>query len=81
MLVATDGTRKFILERGKYKAVSGERITLVPGPIRERRLVRRIYDLYVKERLSPKAIADKFNREGIQATLRRPAARVRPDRI
>jgi DNA invertase Pin-like site-specific DNA recombinase len=64
MLVGTDGTQGLILERGMRKALSGERIILVPGPAHEQRLVRRIFRLYAQSHLTSAAIAARLNREG-----------------
>jgi DNA invertase Pin-like site-specific DNA recombinase len=60
LLVGTNGKPKLILEPGQRKAIQGERIILVPGPIEEVRTVRRIFKLYNKGHPT-RAIMDILN--------------------
>lgn len=53
------------LERGEAKALQGQRVRLVPGPDAEVATVRRIYDLFVRERLTRTAIARRLNAERV----------------
>jgi len=63
MLVSSDGAPRMILEPGMHKALSTERVLMVPGPMSERRLVRRVYRLYTKHHLTAAEIANRLNRE------------------
>src|SRR5713226_2561849 len=55
MLVAADGTRRGVLDRGLRKAISSDRIVLAPGPSDEVKMVRRIFRLYVQRQQTPRA--------------------------
>jgi DNA invertase Pin-like site-specific DNA recombinase len=61
LLISTDGKPKLILQRGERKAIVGERIMLVPGPIEEVRTVQRIFRLDNKG-LPTRAIVDVLNK-------------------
>lgn len=52
--------------RGERKGFQGDRVVLLPGPESERRLVRRIYRMYVAG-VTSDAIADRLNAEGVEA--------------
>jgi DNA invertase Pin-like site-specific DNA recombinase len=65
MLVGTDGIRKGILSPGEWKAIRGGRTILVPGPDHEVATVRRIFDLFVNQRLTRTQIANLLNAEGV----------------
>jgi len=64
MLLGTDGTRKRILHPGELKNVAGEHVTLVPGPAREVRIVRWMFEEYLR---NPNCnhIARELNRRGV----------------
>jgi DNA invertase Pin-like site-specific DNA recombinase len=47
LLVSEEGEPKMRLRQGEVKAVHTDRVKLIPGPRREVRLVREIYDLYL----------------------------------
>lgn len=63
MLVSADRTPRMMLEPGMHKALSVDRVLMVPGPASERRLVRRIFRLYAEQHLTIAGIADKLNEE------------------
>ncbi|WP_368309843.1 recombinase family protein [Luteibacter sp. CQ10] len=64
MLLGSDGTRKRILHPGELKNVAGEHVTLVPGPAREVRIVRWMFEEYLR---NPNCnhIARELNRRGV----------------
>jgi DNA invertase Pin-like site-specific DNA recombinase len=64
MLIGEDGKPRGVLGIHQYKAIRGERMILVPGPPNEVKTIHRIFRLFIKERLSPRAIADILNAEG-----------------
>lgn len=64
MLVDEDGRHRRILRPGQHKAVNTDRTIVVPGPPSEIALVRRIFDLYVTERLCFQEIARRLNAGG-----------------
>jgi len=64
MLVDEQGNRRRILRSGQHKAVNTDRTIVVPGPPSEIALVKRIFELYVDERLSFQAIARRLNASG-----------------
>ncbi|MDX1001535.1 recombinase family protein [Sinorhizobium medicae] len=65
MLVDQNGVAKGELARGEYKSITTDRVILVPGPDSEADVVRRIYDLFVREHIPEKEIADLLNAEGV----------------
>jgi DNA invertase Pin-like site-specific DNA recombinase len=65
MAISADGKRKTVLESGQYKAVSTDRIVLVPGPKEEVACVRHIYRSLLYERKRPSEIARDLNRRRI----------------
>ncbi|OQW59448.1 MAG: hypothetical protein A4S14_05660 [Proteobacteria bacterium SG_bin9] len=69
-----DENRKTTLElnTGEWKRLQFERTILVPGPDSETNAIRRMYDLYVKERLKPTDIVRKLNDEGVPGVFGRP---------
>lgn len=73
-LVSADGKRDRILQDGEYKGISTDRIILVPGPARELKVVRDIYDMYLRSRGTLRAwrIAAEMNRRGIVYRTAKP---------
>lgn len=59
-----DGSPREVLQAGEWKGLSGGRVSLVPGPPKEVRVIRRIFALRL-ERLSTRAIADRLNADRI----------------
>jgi DNA invertase Pin-like site-specific DNA recombinase len=72
MLLGPDGKPRRLLGLHEYKAVRTERMTLVPGPPREVKTVRRIFRLFIEKGMSPQEIADQLNREGKNNSHGRP---------
>jgi DNA invertase Pin-like site-specific DNA recombinase len=65
MVVAPDGTKKGILERGVKKFERTDRILLVPGPAEEIAVVNRIYDMAVNKHMFIEHIARQLNRDNV----------------
>jgi hypothetical protein len=60
------------MPKGTLKALQGERIIFTLGTITEIRLVRRIFRLYVRHGMKPRAIAERFNKDGHRGPNGRP---------
>jgi DNA invertase Pin-like site-specific DNA recombinase len=60
-----DGTVRGLLEPGQYKMLSTDKVVIVPGPPEELAVIRRIFDLFVRRKLSLKEIARTLRSEGI----------------
>jgi len=71
-LVDACGNRRGILAAGEYKSIATDRVTLVPGPLQEVAIVRRIYEDYVERDKGRVAIAAALNREGVKSENGRP---------
>jgi DNA invertase Pin-like site-specific DNA recombinase len=63
-----------LLETGQRKALQTDRIVLRPGPVSERKIVRRIFRLLVNERKGFKEIATKLNASQLKTSLGNPWA-------
>jgi DNA invertase Pin-like site-specific DNA recombinase len=63
--VAPDGRPMKIMEPGERKNFAGCRIVLVPGPPEETAVVRRIFDLFVRQERNSVQIAAVLNARGI----------------
>ncbi|MEH6437353.1 recombinase family protein [Massilia sp. DD77] len=66
------GTPREILQYGESKVVATDRVILVWGPAEEVAVVRRIYDLYLRVRLSEGTIVRRLNSEQIPSEFGRP---------
>jgi DNA invertase Pin-like site-specific DNA recombinase len=80
MLVDEAGKPKSLLRRGEHKSIQTDRVILVHGPEDEVAVVRRIYDLFTRQGMKERDIADVLNGEGVINTeVNRPwtAAMVR----
>ena len=64
MLLSRKGERIRILKRGEYKSVTNERVILVPGPRREVKTVRLIFELLLGG-MRPASIVRELNRRCI----------------
>ncbi|WP_310212288.1 recombinase family protein [Caulobacter sp. BE264] len=64
MLIDEEGRPRGLLKLGQHKRVNTDRTVLVPGPPSEIALVKRIFELYVDEKLSFQAIARRLNAGG-----------------
>jgi DNA invertase Pin-like site-specific DNA recombinase len=75
MLIDQNGNPKAALTRGEHKSIQTDRVTLVPGPEEEIRVVRGIYGAFVSEGKSEIEIAASLNARGIVTDLGRPWTR------
>ena len=64
-LLTSEGKPKMLLQRGESKCLITERVTYIPGPAREVRVVRKIYSLLLDSGLKCHAIARWLNERGI----------------
>ncbi len=64
MLVSADGRCRFKLRAGQRKSLTTDRIILVPGPRREQRTVRQIFDAALSG-TKPTFIARRLNASGV----------------
>jgi hypothetical protein len=69
LLINKDGKPRFIMEPGEHKGLTTDRVVYVPGPEDEQEVVRRIFRLYVTERMSIPAICRRLTSEGIPGVL------------
>jgi len=67
MLLSPTGERLRVLKPGEYKAVSSDRVILVPGPKCEVSVIRRIFSMALKG-MNASAIARELNRLKIKFT-------------
>ena len=81
LLLDADGKPKIVLNRGDQKCLATERVTYTAGPVREVRVVRMIYRLFLKSGLSPTGIADYLNTKEIHRENARPWNRTVVQRI
>ena len=65
LLVGPDRRPRQVLNRGEHKALSSDKVVVIPGPPEELAVIRRIFRLYVRDRLSVAAIARRFARSGV----------------
>src|SRR2546423_152086 len=73
MLISITGDEKGVLKRGEHKSLQTDRVVLVPGPEEEIQNVRHMYDLFTRDGLTERQIAQRLNSEGIMhAELARP---------
>jgi DNA invertase Pin-like site-specific DNA recombinase len=63
--IRSDGSKRAIMQLGEHKSVSSDRVTLVAGPAMEVGIVRRIFRYLLRQQLTPNAIAEQLNKEGI----------------
>lgn len=65
LLVDENGLAKGTLNPGQWKSITTDRIVLVPGPPEEVEIVRRIFSMFVHERMPTGRIASFLNKNGI----------------
>jgi DNA invertase Pin-like site-specific DNA recombinase len=65
LLLTPDDQPRMMLRRGECKSLVTERVTYVPGPINEVRIVRKIYSLFLDSGLNCHAIARWLNERNI----------------
>jgi DNA invertase Pin-like site-specific DNA recombinase len=66
LLVDREGHAKCILHEGEWKSLSSDRVTYVPGPMEEVRVVQEIYSRFVSDNWSASKIAGELNMRGIR---------------
>jgi len=71
VLVDCNGNVKGPLRNGERKNLQSDHVVIVPGPRNEVALVRRVYEWFLKERLSPARIAQRLNDFGLRTDLSR----------
>ncbi|WP_158626784.1 recombinase family protein [Bradyrhizobium sp. RP6] len=66
--VLVDAARnpKQVLQQGERKALSNDKVVVVPGPAEELEVIRRIFEMYVRDEVSIKKIARCFADESIR---------------
>lgn len=72
MLLDDRGAPKLELAPGQVKNIRSEKVVLVPGPVEELEVIRRIYRLSIRSRLYDGEIAQLLNEEGVPAVGGRP---------
>ena len=75
MLIDQAGSPKGILNRGEQKSLQTDRVILVPGPEEEVRIVRSIYERFVREGKVERTIAEELNAAGVPSACDRPWTR------
>jgi DNA invertase Pin-like site-specific DNA recombinase len=65
MLLDSSGEPRRLLQDGERKCVANERVKLVPGPLHEIEIVRRIFREFAEEHRSLRSIAKRLNDEHI----------------
>ncbi len=75
LLVNEHRQPKGVLARGEHKSIQTDRIILVPGPPEEIAVIRRIYSLFTRTRLTELEIAAVLNAEGLSTDLDKPWTR------
>lgn len=65
-LVDANRNPRQILKRGEYKALSNDKVVVVPGPAEELEVIRRIFRLYVRDKLSIYEIARRLETAGVK---------------
>src|SRR5712671_934013 len=69
-----DGARnpKQVLSIGERKAISSDKVIVIPGPPEELAVIRHIFTLYVRNQLPFTAIAERLANEGIKGARGAP---------
>ena len=65
LLVGPDRGRRQVLNSGERKAVSSDKVLVIPGPPEELAVIRRIFRLYVRDGLSVPAIAKRLTQSRV----------------
>ena len=66
MLLDTSGQPKQLLDFGQRKSLASERVILVPGPVEEIAIVRRIFQEFANESRTLRSIVKQLNQDGIR---------------
>ena len=72
LLVDETRAAKFVLRWGDCKSIASDRVSLIPGPPEELDMVRRIFSMFVHDRLSEARIAKALNARGFVTDRGRP---------
>lgn len=72
LLVDPSRNPKQMLKTGEYKALSCDKVIIVPGPPEELAVIRRIFRLYVRHQLSVPEIASRLAMAGIKGYGEKP---------
>ena len=75
MLVDQSGAAKGVLQPGEHKSIQTDRVVLIPGPDDELRVVRWIYETFIKEGLRESEIATRLTGREIENGFGRPWTR------
>jgi DNA invertase Pin-like site-specific DNA recombinase len=75
LLVDQHGNPKLVLKRGELKSIITDRTIQIPGPPEEVEIVRKIYRMFVEERLVPRVIAERLNELRVESETGRPWTR------
>lgn len=67
LLVDENGIAKEILGFRKRKSIQTDRVILIPGPKNEKKIVNRIYDLFIDYNVPEFIIAERLNEQNIPA--------------
>jgi len=70
--ITKEGMPRRILGYGEAKGAVTDRVVLIPGPAHEAATIRRVYALYLEQKLSEPAIARLLNDEGVISEFGRP---------
>lgn len=71
-LIDSNGNPKFPLDLGERKSVQTERVILVPGPVEETSLVKRVYNLFTERQETLRGIAAQLNSQGHKTSSGKP---------
>jgi DNA invertase Pin-like site-specific DNA recombinase len=74
-VISPDGVLGVILNTGEFKAIQKHRCILVPGPLHEIALVKRIYRMFTAQRLNRGKIVRILNAEGLLGEGGKPWSR------
>lgn len=75
MLIDEHGNPKGELLPGQRKSLQTDRVILIPGPASETETIRRIYRMFVEEKMPEREIAYLLNMEGVTSDIGRPWSR------
>ena len=76
VLVDAERKPRQVLKRGERKALTSDKVIVVPGPPEELAVIGRIFRMYVRQRLSIVEIARRFAKEGIEGYDNGPLKRI-----
>jgi DNA invertase Pin-like site-specific DNA recombinase len=66
LLVDPERKPRQVLNRGERKALTSDKVIVIPGPPEELAVIRRIFRMYVRQQLTIAEIARRFEKEGIK---------------